>query len=90
MLVGHFSFGLIFFLLTVPAVVICILACAVFPPLAVVSSSRGWCNLSCWVWCSRRRWQSIFQAAVYMHTQDVHSEEFSSRTLSAAMGRAGG
>jgi len=84
-LIGNFSFGLIFFLLFIPSIIVLIITFIVAPPMVALIVLVV--VLVYWVLLSliQSALQSIFQAAVYMHTQSVYCEEFPPSTLASAM-----
>jgi hypothetical protein len=88
-LVGNFSFGVVFFLLNLPAVIIAVIGIFLWisgQAMALAVTCIGAAIVYTIVLALiQSALQSIFQAAVYMHTQEVHAPGFPVKLLANAM-----
>lgn len=86
-LVGNFAFGVIFFLLSLPAFALIAVGFFAFGGNTAVMISFVLAGFLYLIGLSlvQSALQSIFQAAVYMHTQGIHTPAFPVKVLKNAM-----
>ena len=87
-LIGHFSFGFVFFVLSLPAFVIIVLGILTANAAVIMLCIGGAVLYLILIALIEAALQSIFQAAVYLYARDGQEPEgFSSGLLAEAMGQ---